>query len=296
MVTAYVLNAFTKDSRGGNPAGVVINDTDISEADMQLIAKTLDYSETAFVETLSFSTHKIRFFTPEREVDICGHATVASYHLLGSKYVRGSQRISAGNYILETKAGQQRVYYGSDERVTMTQNLPEYGETLESSIIAESLGLKENDFADSEELPIQIASTGLPKIFAPVEDLATLHSIKPDYDKIKSISEDYGAIGIYAYSLETVHGDSLAHCRNFAPLVGIEEDAATGTSAAALSCLLYNRGVRKALRAKNLSIEQGYAINNPSEIIVNLMIEEFKIVEVMVGGSATLIDSHEFDI
>jgi len=276
MITAYTVNAFTKNNEGGNPAGVVINEAALSESDMQKIAHKLGFSETAFITDLTKDTQLIRFFTPQKEVDLCGHATIASYFLLGEM-----GNIISGNYVMKTRAGNQDITYENNGRVTMTQNHPEFGKTIDAVVIAESLGLKAKDFHDS--LPVQIASTGLYKIFAPIKDLETLNKIDPDYGKIKSISEDHGAIGIYAYTLETLH-DSTAHCRNFAPVVGINEDAATGTSAAALSCVLFKYGKVILQEQEYLTFEQGYKIGSPSEIFVKLGYKKDKITKVVVGG------------
>jgi len=288
MITTYTVNAFTKNAEGGNPAGVVINETALSESEMQKIASKLGFSETAFIQNSTKDTQLIRFFTPQMEVDLCGHATIASYFLLGEM-----GKINPGNYVMKTRAGNQDITYESNGRVTMTQNNPEFGKTIDAVVIAESLGLKAKDFHDS--LPVQIASTGLYKIFAPIKDLKSLDKLKPDYGKIKSISENHGAIGIYAYTLETLH-DSTAHCRNFSPVVGINEDAATGTSAAALSCVLFKYGKVNPEEQEYLTFEQGYKIGSPSEIIVKLGFKKNIINKVRVAGEATIIDKKDIEI
>ena len=100
MTDVYVLEAFSAVAGGGNPAGVVPNARKLTEEQMQEIAKTLGYSETAFVQESDVADFKVRFFTPVAEVDICGHATIATFSLLFNL-----KKIEPGVYFQETKAG-----------------------------------------------------------------------------------------------------------------------------------------------------------------------------------------------
>ena len=134
-------------------------------------------------------------------------------------------------------------------------------------------------------MPIQVASTGLHKIFVPVASLESLLSIVPDFAAIESVSRLHGAIGMYCYSLES-KSNATAHCRNFAPVVGIMEDSATGTSAAALSCVLRQNGILEKSASLRLVYEQGDCIGQPSEIIVLLDLEDDVICGVRVAGRA----------
>ena len=109
------------------------------------------------------------------------------------------------------------------------------------------------------------------------------------------MSRSVGAIGIYCYTLESQHG-GIAQCRNFAPVVGIAEDSATGTSAAATGCLLYHHGIVDSVQASDLVFEQGYALHQPSEIQVRLEIEESTIRKVWVAGRATTRESLDLEI
>ena len=83
----YIVDAFTSQPFGGNPAGVVILDSDSFPEDelMLKIAAELRYSETAFVRCDGEKDFTIRYFTPKAEVELCGHATIASFFLLHKK-------------------------------------------------------------------------------------------------------------------------------------------------------------------------------------------------------------------
>ena len=80
----FVVDAFTDQPFGGNPAGVVLLESDQfpEEKLMLQIAAELRYSETAFIRRHSDKEFTIRYFTPKAEVELCGHATIASLYLL----------------------------------------------------------------------------------------------------------------------------------------------------------------------------------------------------------------------
>ncbi len=80
--TVYLLKSFGVDEMGGNPAGVVLDANNLSDEQKKAISKAINYSETAFVERSDKADYKVRFFTPTEEVDLCGHATIATYSLL----------------------------------------------------------------------------------------------------------------------------------------------------------------------------------------------------------------------
>ena len=82
MVHVYVMSAFSKENKGGNKAGVVLNREDLTVRQKMAIAKELGYSETAFVTHSDVADYKIEYFTPTDEVPLCGHATIATFSLL----------------------------------------------------------------------------------------------------------------------------------------------------------------------------------------------------------------------
>jgi PhzF family phenazine biosynthesis protein len=290
MVRVHRVDAFSSQGEGGNAAGVVLAESELSTEQMQAIAARMGLSETAFVFPHDRADRGLRFFTPTAEVGLCGHATIASWHLLMEQGL-----VEAGAWQMWTPSGIQQIRCESDGRVAMSQNLPEFGPVLDPDPIARSLGIAVDQLMDPERIPIQIASTGLYKIFAPIRDLSTLDQIQPDLEAIEAISRTAGAIGIYCYTLESRRG-GIAQCRNFAPVVGIREDSATGTSAAATGCLLFHHGIVDSKQAGDLVFEQGYALQQPSEIRVRLEIKESTIRKVWVAGRATTRESLELGI
>jgi len=287
-VQAYILNSFAKCIEGGNPAGVVLNADVLSEDDMKKVASIIGFSEIAFVMKSSLADFKVRFFTPNEEVDICGHATIATFStLLSQGYIK------TGKYLQETKAGVLSVELKEDLSIMMNQNTPSYYQTICKQEIADSLDITTSEMI--EELPIQIVSTGLRDILIPIKNIDMVNAIKPNFEKVSKISSKYNTIGYHIFTLESLNS-SNAYCRNLAPLYGIPEESATGTSNGALACYLFKYGKIKSDQASHIVIEQGYSMGKPSEIIVSLIAEDKEVIEVKVGGKALNLSKIEVEI
>jgi len=228
------VNAFTETLRGGNPAGVVIDPTELTEYQMKYITKTLSVSETAFVFPSNVADYKIRFFSPTLEVDLCGHATIATFFIMAQEGIFGDvdEKITVDQ---ETKAGilPVDIYFkdGNVEKVMMTQRNPILkGIHLDRKKIAKSLNVEISEIDRS--LPEQIVSTGLFTLPVCVKSFDTLQAMKPDFD-------DYG----------------------------INEDPVTGTANGAVCSYLYKN---KILKKKNLVCEQGDIIGRSGRVFVEI--------------------------
>lgn len=271
----YRLSSFPKGDIGGNPAGVVLDADLLSDAEMQEIATEVNYSETAFVSNSTVADFKVRFFTPVNEVDLCGHATIATFNLL-----RDLNIIEVGHYTQETKAGILQLDVQA-EFVYMQQKDPYFSKILAPEDIKNCF---HNDGYINEAFPIIIVSTGIREIFLPIQSVALLNQLSPDLNEIIRVSKQYNVIGIHAFSLSDK--DYFACGRNFAPLVGIDEESATGTSNGALSCYL-----NKYVDGKQFQfvLGQGESMNLPSVIHGKLEKTKDDRLEVWVGGTARII-------
>lgn len=287
-VNVYKLNSFAKTKEGGNAAGVVTNADSLSEKEMRKIAAILGFSETAFILRSNVADFKVRFFTPKEEVDLCGHATIATFYTMASLGL-----LKPGTYKQETKAGILGIEIKEDNSIMMNQPVPVFSEIIDKDELADSLNIKASQML--EDLSAQVVSTGLRDIMIPVKSIKILNAIKPDMEKIKKISQKYNAVGYHVFSLESLHG-AYANCRNFAPLYDIPEESATGTSNGALGCYLYHYGKINNEQALNIVFEQGYSMKKPSEILVSLTVKENEILEVKVGGNAMNLALSEVEI
>lgn len=284
-VEVYTLNAFAKGERGGNPAGVVLEDgLSLDAAEMQLIAKELGLSETAFMEKSLLADYKIRYFTPASEVDLCGHATIAAFGLMHSLGLSKE----GTSYSIETKAGILDVDISSEGLVYLSQALPQFLEKISCEEIAPSLGMDAEGLETG--LPIQIVSTGLRDIMIPIRSRKLLNEVQPNFDAITAISEKYDVVGYHLFTMDTPD-DAAAECRNFAPLYDIPEESATGTSNGALLSYLYQHGQRSLREVENVMFRQGYSMDSPSEIKAGLRLSESgEINQVRVGGAVAGIE------
>ncbi len=268
-LSIYVASAFSKDKKGGNKAGVVLNEPTLTTSQKMLIAKQLGYAETAFISDSEMADLKIEYFTPKEEVELCGHATIGSFTIL-----RHLKKLPKNSYTIETKSGILTVTI-EDETIMMEQNRPKYYDSIPSNQLSECFN---TEFIDTK-YPIQIVSTGLKDILIPIKNEEKLSDLQPNFEKIKEVSQTYDVVGMHLYTME----DERIICRNFAPLYDINEEAATGTSNGALACYLYEK---EYLQKDSYVFEQGSSLDSPSEILVNLVTDNQNRVEkVFVGGN-----------
>lgn len=287
-IKAFKLNTFAKSAGGGNEAGVVPQADLLPESAMKHIAAIFGFSETAFVMKSNCADYRVRFFTPTEEVDLCGHATVGTYFTLASE-----GHIKPGSYLSETKAGILKVEVKEDLSVWMEQPAPGFFETVPPEEIAETLNIPVDRLM--EDLPVQAVSSGLKDILVPVKNIGVLNSIVPDFRAIEKVSSKYHAVGYHVFTLDSLFA-STAHCRNFAPLYGIPEESATGTSNGALGCYLFKYGKVSSVQAYGMVMEQGYTMGKPSEIFVSLTVEGESIVKTRVGGKALNLSQVEMEV
>ena len=276
----FVADAFTTRRFSGNQAGVaLLGEADFPEEGfMRALAGELKHSETAFVRRTGEGSFHIRYFTPAEEVDLCGHATIASFTVL-----RERRAIGPGTYALHTRSGDPSIQVGADAG-GMDMAPPADGRSFSEEEQAELYAAYGLSLADRPEgLEAQAVSTGLLDLLLPVRDLAALERAEQNEGEVTRLSERYGVVGVHMFCPSTP--DAAAHCRNFAPLYAIPEEAATGTSNGALTYYLYRRGLTAA-GAENRFV-QGEKMGKPSEILSRLT-DGGDGVKVQVGGRAVL--------
>ncbi|MBO4562658.1 MAG: PhzF family phenazine biosynthesis protein [Clostridia bacterium] len=274
--TAAVVDAFTNAPYSGNPAGVIILGGDPFPEDDRCIraAAELRFSETAFVRQLGPTEFAVRYFTPVCEASLCGHATVASFTFLREKRLCGT-----GDMLVHTASGDIRVTVSKDgvwldmaEAVTLKKLLGE-----EAKEVYRAFGLPERELEGG--LSPAIVSVGLTDILLPVKDTAELAAAIQDENAVSELSRRRGVTGVHMFSLSS--DGFAAHCRNFAPLYGIPEECATGTSNGALFHYLIEEG---CIAPSPASFLQGEAMGRPS--VIRAMREGSRI---RVGGNAAAV-------
>lgn len=293
----YQVDSFTKEKFRGNPAGVITNAEGLTESDMQKIARELNNSETAFIfssDCEDYDVH-VRFFTPTKEVPICGHATIAAH------YVRALENdISPSRIYHKTGAGILPIDIkreSDDYKIVMTQGEIKFGNILEGSEkerLLLALKISENDLLENHK--IQIVSTGHSKVMIGIKSRDLINNLNPNFNELAELSDLIGCNGYYLYTTDSDDGDILVHGRMFAPAIGINEDPVTGNANGPLGAYLayYNladfEGDIFRFKAK-----QGEAIGRTGIIEVEVEIKDKKPSLVRISGNAVIAFKSEIE-
>jgi len=205
----YQVDAFTKEAFKGNPAGVMILNESLNQELMQSIANEMNLSETAFIN-ISKKPFEIRYFTPTTEIPLCGHATLASAHILYEN------NIIAKNETIEFKAK------GGDLKITKN--------THGIKMVFPKYEIKEiENIKNFEKIigftPIDIYSSEYNWIIAIAKTENEIKEAQPDFNEM--IENGLGHLMITSLS-ERENIDFVVRC--FAPISGINEDPVTGSA------------------------------------------------------------------
>lgn len=287
-IEVQIINAFVDNEKGGNPAGVVFNADNLTNEEKLKIAAKIGVSETSFVSKSKIADFKLDFFTPTRQIAHCGHATIATF-----SYLSQSGKISSPNSSKETIDGRREILIQGD-LAFMEQKPPRYISLQhKKEKILQSLGLSEKDIL--ENAPISVVNTGNSFAIIPVNSTDILKNIKPDFDLITQISDEFDLIGYYVFCKQTDNADRDANTRMFAPGYGIEEEAGTGMAAGPLASYLHDK---LGLKKDTILIQQGWFMKHPSPslIIVKLSFDNGNISKVMAGGKGIVMTSKTIEI
>jgi PhzF family phenazine biosynthesis protein len=273
-IEVKIINSFSIDNAGGNPAGVVLHADSLSSEQKQLIAKEARLSETAFVSRSAEADFKLEFFTPTKQIAHCGHATIATFSYLKSiGIIRGTTSSK------ETIDGTRKILFEENEAY-MEQSAPIFEDVKDKIKILDSLSI--NDVILDQSFPIVTGNTGNSFLLIGIKHESTLASLKPDFKLIDEISRDLNCIGYYVFAL--TDGAFDAQTRMFAPTYGINEESATGMAAGPLAGLLYTYGRPKG----RYTIGQGNYMSPSSagRLHVNVNAGPNGITNLMAGGDA----------
>ena len=290
-ILIYQIDSFTSEKFKGNPAGVVLNADGLSDETMQLIARELNNSETAFIFSPADtqSEYTVRYFTPSTEVPSCGHATIAAMYAkaiednLESCVLRINTQIGILPIEIEKT--------DHDYLITMTQGAftlnPEFDNNTVQKLIA-ALNLNASDLEES--CPIQIASTGHSKVMIGIKSRQILNELKPDMSALTRLSQEIGCNGYFVFTLDSDHQDVLTYGRMFAPAIGIAEDPVTGNANGPLGgYLVQNKLVTWQDDYFEFNGRQGEKIHRLGTVNVKVSVNNGKPEQVKIKGSAVAI-------
>lgn len=264
------IDAFAAAGSSGNPAGYVSlsPDDEITDREMQQIARELKgfVSETGFLRegTPGECDLSIRYFSCEREVDFCGHATIA----IMDDVVRSDDRFrDRESLLLRTNRGVVTVLNrtGEDGMVYIRAPEPEFSDARpDTARTAAALALDVQEIDPA--IPIGVVNAGLKTLLVPLASLDACIRCSPDYTTLRAFALAHAVDVVVVYTRETAFPGHDLHTRVFAPTFGYLEDPATGSGNAALGNFLIRQNLWKN---RTLVIEQGPDRENPN--IVRLL-------------------------
>jgi len=293
----YQADVFTLQPFGGNPVAVVPDAEGLTDDELQQVAREMNLSETVFVFPPSdkAAVVRLRIFTPTQEIPFAGHPVLGTFFVLAElglirakePVTRVLQECNIGLFPVELHSKDGQVV-----RVVMSQPKPEFLGALEETEdlykVASALGLAKYAITEAK-WPIEVVSTGLPVLIVPVRTLTAVRSIRPDASAIADVCRRFGANGIMVFTTVTVEPYATVHTRMFAPSIGILEDPATGSASGALGAYLVQNGVVEVGPTTEIIAEQGYEMDRPSRILVQVQSDDDVIQEVKVGGHCVMV-------
>jgi PhzF family phenazine biosynthesis protein len=282
-IKIYQIDSFTDKPFSGNPAGVTFSNGLASE-EMQLIAKEMNLSETAFLSASDKADYELKWFTPTTEVELCGHGTIASLHfLLEEKKLNGSQELT-----FHTLSGilKCKVENGKYFMQIPVFNMEEFIECKQELI--SMLGVHPTMLDD--EVPfIQLENKN---VYIYVKELKDLHQLKPDFKALKDLSLENDIGGVVVFTLETIDKNNFAHSRYFTPSHGINEDPVTGSTNGPLLLVLQKLGfIKNSDEEISVTFEQGDILGRPGRIGVSYYPDKN---ELYISGKAVTVLKGEF--
>jgi trans-2,3-dihydro-3-hydroxyanthranilate isomerase len=288
----YIVDVFAVEKYTGNQLAVFTDAGSLSDAQMQRIAKEMNYSETTFIPSSQMRSggYDVRIFTPEQELPFAGHPTLGTAYIIQQQIVQNPiERV-----ILNLKVGQIPVtlHYAdaSVEWLWMQQKVPTFGQGFAADKIAPVLNLEVDEIDSS--FPIEEVSTGVPFIIVPLKTLESIKRIKVNKDRYFDLIKNTQSKAILVFCPETYSSENQLNVRMFADYLGVPEDPATGSANGCLAGYLVEYSYFGEASI-DVRVEQGYEIGRPSLLLLKAQRGQ-QGIEVSVGGKVILVAQGEF--
>jgi trans-2,3-dihydro-3-hydroxyanthranilate isomerase len=281
-------DVFTDTRFAGNPLAVVFGADALHDAQMQAIAREFNLSETVFIRTAKDARHtaEVRIFTPGKELPFAGHPTIGA--AIAMTEARRDAPPKREIIVLEEKVGPVRcaVQYNPDGASFAEFDAPklavEAGPGPSDAVAAEALGLAPADIGFDRHIPSRF-DAGLVYPMIPVASLDALARAAP-----RKLAPVLGATEVYVYARAERDQDHAFRARMFAPDIGIYEDPATGSAAAAFAGVLA-RFDSPPEGWSTKPILQGAEMGRPSLIGLEIKIENGALGAARIAGKAVKV-------
>jgi trans-2,3-dihydro-3-hydroxyanthranilate isomerase len=284
------LDVFTSTPLEGNQLAVLTDARGLSDAEMQALAREMNLSETTFILPRDAATEKergvrVRIFTTDEELPFAGHPTLGTAMVLHNN--GGGQTVN-----LDLNVGKIPVQFTTRDGLPfgqMTQRDPQFGQRHMREDVARAAGISVSDIAD--DVPIQTVSTGNAFAIVPLKSLAVLQNLAPAWAPMNEYLKKSDAKFFYFVSRQAVNPEAMLQARM---IFYRGEDPATGSAAGPCAAWAVQYGVIPA--EKQELIEQGVEIQRRSRIYVMAGKEDYKVVNIRVGGHAVEVSRGQLSL
>ena len=267
------VDVFTTAPFLGNPVAVIFNADDISDKDMQRIARWTNLSETTFICSSSTADYRLRIFTPGRELPFAGHPTIGSAHAVLEAGVIAQGRES---FTQECLSDRIPLHVGKTGAIRARVPRPK---VLPVEIRADMLNSAMGSLPWLEPMLIDV---GPHWVITRIEQFDSLYSIHVDAPKLIALSREINATGVTVYAVDEKFE---VHVRSFAPAEGVFEDPVCGSGNAAVAAHIRATGLQGKI-GSYYTARQGAALGRDGRIQVGIDGDD-----VTIGGhSVTVVD------
>lgn len=292
-IPVLVYNAFTEEPFAGNPAGVVLDASGLDQNLMQRIARQLNLAETAFLcpPESDEADVRLRWFTPSREVSLCGHATIAAFTAAAEQGVYSTAEPDERRLSVETLSGILTIGIRQAERpeVSMQIPIPDF----------QPLEVDRDRFADLWGVPpVSLAGDwwvhrDLDYWYVPVQSRQAMASLRLQTEGLAKL-DNQAAFTFFCW--DTVDETSDWHLRFFAPFHGVPEDVVTGSAQGPMGVLYQRLRGEEEDGWSEYTGEQGDILGRPGRVSVGVRREDGRTADVRIAGGAVLMLKAELRI
>lgn len=289
MLEFHTLDVFTVKPFAGNPLAVVLDADKLTTAQMQIIAREFNLSETIFVQRPADPSHtaRVRIFFPQAEIPFAGHPTIGCAILLAQ--LAAGEGDFTTRLTLEEEAGLVPVTVTRKGHVTEAEFtaplLPvRHPGEAPTDLTAKALGLQPSDIVNEKHRP-GIWQGGPAFLYVPLHNRSTLARARPIEPHWSALMQ---AAGVDSAFLYTQGGTTDFQTRMFSPAAGILEDPATGSASAIFAAQLHTAGDLRP-GTNRFTLLQGMEMGRPSDIRLTVEADATGPTAIRIRGAAVRI-------
>lgn len=263
MIETLHYDVFTTTPGAGNPAGVVLEADHLTEIEMQRIARANGFTETTFVLSSDQADYRMRYFAPDREMNLCGHGTIAALTALET-----TERLPMTLQI-ETKSGilpASRLANGMFRLQQGRPKLQPFNGEINQVLTSIGLELKHLD----HRWPVVYGNTGNWTLVLPIRRLEDFQQMVPDNARFADVLSDHPEASIHPICLDTYEEQATMHGRHFSATgAGSIEDPVTGTASGVMG-VYYRKFIQPVTAETTIIVEQGHEMGRPGQVGIRI--------------------------